>query len=294
MGTKTFDGRGQGRGEVARFTFGKHDLFWQYRINPTLRAIIDTGNYVYLDGRLCLKTPNCFSLKNGIVKVNITSEADLGAYCVAKVIPVLAETEIVRSDGRTLAGTHKTKLQKTPTYSGHKRRGAVWHKPAHAYRCHRRTNRAPFGVRKGTYIHARMHQSLSAIDKKTFLDFTSGGGEPPSGTFGQGVKFYIKREGITQAILAERVGVATDTIGRICRDVYEPPMNMAVAVCIGLHLLPFESRKLLSRLGYTLDGNSPIIRAYQLLIDVFYSEEVCDCNTFLVEKGLKPLTKETE
>ena len=30
MGTKTFDGRGQGRGEVARFTFGKHDLFWQY------------------------------------------------------------------------------------------------------------------------------------------------------------------------------------------------------------------------------------------------------------------------
>ena len=80
MGTKTFDGRGQGRGEVARFTFGKHDLFWQYRNNPTLRAIIDTGNYVYLDGRLCLKTPNCFSLKNGIVKVNITSEADLGAY----------------------------------------------------------------------------------------------------------------------------------------------------------------------------------------------------------------------
>lgn len=48
------------------------------------------------------------------------------------------------------------------------------------------------------------------------------------------------------------------------------------------------------RLGYTLDGNSAIIRAYQLLVDVFYNEEVCDCNTFLIEKGLKPLTKETE
>lgn len=144
------------------------------------------------------------------------------------------------------------------------------------------------------YIHALKHQSLSSIDMKTFLDFSSGDGEPPNGTFGQGVKFYIKREGITQAILAERIGVATDTVGRICRDTNVTPINMAVAVCIGLHLLPFESRKLLMRLGYTLDGSSPTIRAYQLLIDVFYNEEVCDCNTFLIEKGLKPLTKETE
>lgn len=262
MGTKTFDGRGQGRGGIAQFTFGKHDLFWQYKRNESLRAIIDTGEYVFIGGRLCLKSPEYFGIQHGNITVRVSLKEELPNYCVARIVPERRRTEHRVMPPRGVVRRGKLNYLRS-------------RKPVH-------------------YIHALKHQSLSSIDMKTFLDFSSGDGEPPNGTFGQGVKFYIKREGITQAILAERIGVATDTVGRICRDTNVTPINMAVAVCIGLHLLPFESRKLLMRLGYTLDGSSPTIRAYQLLIDVFYNEEVCDCNTFLIEKGLKPLTKETE
>ena len=43
---------------------------------------------------------------------------------------------------------------------------------------------------------------------------------------------------ITQEELAARMGVATETVSRICRDIYEPPINMAIAVCVALELFP--------------------------------------------------------
>lgn len=297
MGTKTIPE--PNKKGVAKFQFGKHDLFWQYKRNPTLRAIIDTGDYIYIDGHLCLKSPDCFKIKGGRVQVRLTTETALGEYCVAKVTPNLNNTAVVvdTSAQRKTDITKRTHRRRFGfLFEKHKGYVALG-KPALGYKTRkRRGSSAAIKRIAKTYIHAQKHTTFSDVDRAAFLSFVTGGGDgqPPSGTFGQGVKFYIKREGITQEILAGRMGVATETVSRICRDVYEPPLNMAVAICIGLHLLPYESRKLLLRLGYTLDGDTPTIRTYQSLIDVFYLEEVCDCNTFLIENGLKPLTNPKE
>ena len=114
--------------------------------------------------------------------------------------------------------------------------------------------------------------------------------EPPSGTFGDGVKYYLSQIGTTQEELAARMGVATETVSRICRDVYEPPINMAIAVCIALHLLPYQTVQLIGRLGYTLEGVSEQIRAYRLIVNVYYEESVASCNRRLLKHRLKPLT----
>ena len=96
--------------------------------------------------------------------------------------------------------------------------------------------------------------------------------------------------GITQEELAARMGVATETVSRICRDVYEPPINMAIAVCVALSLLPYQTTSLLSRLGYSLDGVSQQMRAYKLIVNVFYEDSVESCNRRLLKHRLKPLT----
>ena len=139
-------------------------------------------------------------------------------------------------------------------------------------------------------IKAIKESSIDTVNDDVFSSIISGGQEPPPGTFGEGVKFYLALMGITQEELAARMGVATETVSRICRDVYEPPINMAIAVCVALNLLPYQTTSLLSRLGYSLDGVSQQMRAYKLIVNVFYEDSVESCNRRLLKHRLKPLT----
>lgn len=139
-------------------------------------------------------------------------------------------------------------------------------------------------------IQAVKESTIDNVDDDAFSNIISGGQEPPPGTFGDGVKYYLSQIGITQEELAARMGVATETVSRICRDVYEPPINMAIAVCVALHLLPYQTVQLIGRLGYTLEGVSEQIRAYRLIVNVYYEESVASCNRRLLKHRLKPLT----
>ncbi len=141
------------------------------------------------------------------------------------------------------------------------------------------------------FRHAENHLKFEDLDKEAFEHYVKTFGKPNGDTFGKCLKVYLKRDGITQAKLAEAVNVSDNTISRICTDRYIPPLQLAVAICIALHLYPYESDYMLDLAGHSLNGASPEIAVYKLILNIFYLKEVEECNAFLEEYGLKTLTK---
>lgn len=276
------------KSKKAIYDFGKRDMLWEYSVNPNFRDVVDTGNYVYLDGKICLNSQDCLKVKKGIVTVKTMTRKGLSEYCVAKLVPKKS-----LKDRLSFLSFPAFRFRSSRRYRRDRRGMPTWGKPALGYRARKRSpynSRHIIRRRQLEYLQAKKLPNIAEIDNDIYLAFVSNENEMPYGTFGEGVKFFLKREGMTQEDLAEKIGVTPETISRLCRDVYNTSINLAIAVCVGFHLLPYESRSLISRLGYTLDGCSPSIKAYRMIIDIFYMSGVAECNSFLISKGLKPLT----
>lgn len=276
------------------YKFSSNSLFFEYQNSVALKRIIDTGDYIYLDGFLCLKSTDCLFMNYELNRIEFDITCDYKKYCVARII-----------DSSRNKGGRRTRERYRPMKGYLKRR---YDRRTRVRRTeYPRTlmdmvytdltfgclSTAVYRNLNFTYLHAQNH-SLLDNNRNEFRRYLSGKDEPPEDSFGKCVKFYLRKKKITQKTLSQRLNVATDTVSRICCDKYEPPINMAVAICIALHLYPFESRNLLRKLGYSLEGNTKTNRTYQVLIDVFYMESVANCNSFLIEEGLKPLTSQKD
>lgn len=109
-------------------------------------------------------------------------------------------------------------------------------------------------------------------------------------SFGDTLKYYMQENSITENDLAEEVGISCRQLRRLRNGKARPTFEMLVALCIGLHLEPWNSEILLraawQRIPSTDDG-----KVYAFLLRCCYSCSVAECNGFLCSIGLSPLTK---
>ena len=66
-----------------------------------------------------------------------------------------------------------------------------------------------------------------------------------------------------------------------------PTLRIVVTICIGLHLKPYESFKLIEAAGYSLNGSQYLDFVYLDLICYYYEFEIAECNKRLEEAGIE-------
>ncbi|MBE6880803.1 MAG: helix-turn-helix transcriptional regulator [Ruminococcaceae bacterium] len=144
---------------------------------------------------------------------------------------------------------------------------------------------------KGRRIaHAEKVASIDTISQELFQSIITGGGQEPPENFGAMLSFFMEMKGVTEEGLAELTGISDRTIRRFKgEENIRPTLENVVAIGIALHLFPHQITNLLGAAGYQL-RKTPKERAYQYLIDAAYNNTVFECNVFLKNHGLQPLT----
>jgi len=98
----------------------------------------------------------------------------------------------------------------------------------------------------------------------------------------------MRRQNITEEWLAEEAGISTKTIQRMRNDPeYRPSLQTMVAVCLGMHLYPYNSNHLLYVAGYILNDLT-IERIYQALLNITFKTPMHEINAALVRLGYTP------
>jgi transcriptional regulator with XRE-family HTH domain len=85
-------------------------------------------------------------------------------------------------------------------------------------------------------------------------------------TFADTLIYHMDRKHITVEDLMERSGLSDTTIKKYRAGTSNPPIENAMAVCIGLNLPKAYSKHLIETCSYTL-GDSPRDRAYKVCLD---------------------------
>ena len=66
-----------------------------------------------------------------------------------------------------------------------------------------------------------------------------------------------------------------------------PALRTVITICIGLHLKPYESFKLIETAGYSLNSSQYLDFAYLDLICHYYEFEISECNKRLEEAEIE-------
>ncbi len=224
-----------------------------YRRQPQLMEMIMDGGYIYVNGRFCLPISSCFVTDGkGKFYVNKSVWNDPEDYFLSW-----------KSNYHVLA-----------------REGSHRYPP--------RVKRIPGGI----FVHAGAFDIKKTSKEELIALLDDGGGGGGGGDdFHELLRYYMNTAGMSVGTLADETGLDDSTIKRYLREKKDPPdVPIIVALCIALRLLPMCSDKLLRSAGRVFTS-SWRDRIYQLLLNTAYIYSVQDCNIFLKEIGLPPLTK---
>lgn len=106
------------------------------------------------------------------------------------------------------------------------------------------------------------------------------------GGFSDALKYLMKEKGYTEELLAQESWVSLSTIKQYRQDEEkEKTLRTVTALCIGLHLHPWTTEKMLTKAGITpkstrQDG------AYRFLYTYHYKDSIEDCNVYLKSQGI--------
>jgi len=252
------------------YSFEEDSFIDFYIESEEFRKIVDSGKYVYVDGKVVLKSKECLSLQNGeLITVNITDET-LRDYCVYK-----SPISIVSVGGgmgrrKPISFCGKPGIGKSRIFVSDAHRG-----------------------KNDLFKEAQKISSVKDItEDNLFVIFGGGyGNETPPDNFGLALAHFMKERGVTIEGLAELTGVSDRTIRRMKdpkNEIYS--LNAVVAVCVALHLTAYQCDMMIMLAGYRLK-NTKTDNLYRLFLNFAFKETVLECNNALIRCGLKPLTK---
>lgn len=254
--------------EQVRFSY--EDIHRMYKENEEFRSIIDSGNYMFYQQHLVLKTRNAFLLKNGTLTLKSDVKDFDKVYClrvVHKRIPQSHTIEAVVYPGNGDA-------QKVPV-------------------------QATGFAEVLSFQRATAEKSLTKTEQKRFAKFLEyykkdGGGGDSGNTFGEMLTMHMKRMKYKDATMSELTGISDKTIQRYRLDEVHPQLPYIVAICIALQLIPKWSEDMIALAGYSLRKIMPD-QAYSYLLNTqFEKGDVAYCNRFLREYNQPPLTEKFE
>lgn len=229
------------------FVLTRENLFDEYQTNPDFRERMDSGQYVYVDGHVCLNDPRY--VRNTTQGLRLTSWANAHVdQCCLRFINVYEASGF--SD--YCFGC----LNSDEEYNRH-------------------------------YISfAEEDSNLSAKEKLEHMNRILGA-LPDS--FPETLTYLMDQSGITVENLEERSGISVSTISRLRRaERSNYSMDQIVAICIALQLPPWLSGELLEQAGLML-RRSKQHRAYRLILDCMFMDDLETVQSFLRTSGCDPL-----
>lgn len=247
------------------YCFPENTLYRMYTTRPALQRFIHSGKYVFVDEHLVLDSPKYISKKGKEIHLTDFADSNPEECCVARKANYTTRKHNPQPQPRALPGVrYQRRHNPTRTFKGY------------------------------SFIPAGNDATFS-VNHNSFMDFASGGQEPPHDSYGRALTFLMARENVTEECLCEETGIAVRTIGRMRNNMNKPSLEYVIAICIALTLSFTESELLAALAGYDISGTSlrvtEEIRAYQYLIEVMrYKWTVSECNSFLKAHGLSPLT----
>lgn len=286
---KNFSRRDKGGYEI--FKACPEEIFKYIIHSGSFREQIIKGEYVYYDSSLY--TPSAFVCGEGF---GLTEDAKLHPekYCLC-----IKNVEYVGSD---------IYINPEPTF-------ALTYRGYKAYEEYEKSNECTVGLDFGTCYSAAFGSSgkfqepqhvcwessvffalpqsnnKENIDAFTFEKYAEEIRNLPN-DFNGTLKYFCDKSHMPLEEIAHRAGMSDRNLRRIISDKeHQPKLESVVAICIALHLFPLFSNSLILKAGYTLRDNNRGI-AYQMLLNMFYMNDIETCNMVLKSMGLSPLAKE--
>jgi len=244
-------------------SFESENLLDLYVKDSAFREAVDTGRYVYVDGKIVLNSSKCVAFRDGKMELlGVTRETE-PHYCLHYAITarVGSGTAFKRS-----CGHRRTRYEHS---MGTMRLFADSQKLENA-------------------------QKISSADDVTLdnilLVVGGGGGGGHGDNFAAAITRLMESNNITEEKLAELTGLHPKTIQRMRNPEEHTSLKSVIAVCVAFHLDMYNSMYLIHLAGYQLT-NRQEDKVYYFILSIAYKETVYDCNRMLRRLNMPPLTK---
>lgn len=288
-----------------------------YQSNVAFRKIIDSGEYVRMDGVFVLR-PFAAYLKShsipiidalsGVVDLSEQGFFDIVRnYCLYQ-FPGIRINVVGPCVPHKLPGNFRD--GKAHGWGENEDHHPAWHFPRAAYRLRKRdrdnwrdTWSEKTGKSTSNTIHIHdgrvsqhlepanyqgAHDSLAPSCLKEFLDSGGGNGDIPS--LSELLTQHMSREKLTDEKMEELTGISERTIRGIRNDEDRRPLlRNVIAICIALKLNGDAARKMVRAAGYAL-RNTAEENAFSYLLQYGSLFSVLASNDFLKSMGYPPLT----
>ena len=257
--------------------FYEKELIEFYLTSSTFRSIVDSGKYVYVDGKIILKSKECLTIEDGKLCINSVLGDELSGYCVH--LSYSYRHVMQSNDFEIRKKRNRSKDKEVIIVGGYPGTGKS-SKVSVSF-LHSKYEKKFEEARKIASVNDITEENLSVI---------IGEDETPPNDFSQALVYFMNNRGTTIEQLAGLTGLSEKTIQRMRVNANERfSIKAVIAVCIALHLYPHQSERMLELAGYALK-TSKTDRLYHFFMNFAYKETVYDCNNALKRCGFSPLT----
>ena len=239
------------------FTISAKDAFAEYGRNERFRELVNSGCYVYVEGKFCINKPACVRRSaNGKLYLTKAAREAVDRCCL------MFEYSSVNSEPRYVDGRLNRELR-------------VWNVRGQLVEVDENTSEigSPEDfVREAAWITS-VRTQIGGMN------------------FGDALAFLMKERKMTSERLEEASQISVRTISRLRNDrEYAVSDSQIVALSVGLHLPPAVSNELMKKAGLCL-RNTTKHNIYGMILCAFYMADILTVNAYLTEMGMEPLTQ---
>lgn len=247
-------------GKNQTFTIGLQDVVYEYATNMAFKQKMQSGDFVYIDGLVCMNDPK-------YIEEDDSGKNKLTAYARGNV--------------------HECCLIFDVTFRSNNRYGLKYYKEC--YLCKDIISDV-FTETKYVDTTDNQDKTRRMAELKKLTDETARivkvQKETPV-TFGDALKYHMKRVGCTVEGLAESSLIGPKTIQNMRnKDDYAYSFENVIPLCLGMHLHPEFSKVMLEKAGLKLIPTKEAHVVYDFLLNHYYKASIHECNEVLSEYNL--------
>lgn len=245
------------------FSISEKDALIQGFIDPNLKEILDSGNYIFVDSHFCINHPK-------YVQYDIWGQAYLTDHARYNMHECCLVFDIVfdRPVGKFNEEFY--------------------------YKCILFKDATTDIIYEARFSDDSINNDIDA-QAQAIMSYSKDVAkilQAMPGNFPTALVYLMEWKGVTNEELAEKTFLDTRTIQRLRNDFdNKTSIETVIAVCIGLQLPPAISSRLIELSTCSLGVGDKHV-AYHCILTSYYTRPIIDCNALLTNMNLKPLTKE--
>lgn len=252
-------------------SFQSENLLNLYVENTKFREMVDSGSYVYVDGKIVLNSSRYITFVGGRARIRADIRDDVPDYCLhyRKIVEVPCQKSKMHSI---------CAQREFPRYNRH--HDALY----------RESVKLPKREKtKNELEDAKLISSVNDVTRENILAIV-GNAHRAGENFSEALTRFMSESHITEEELSGLTGLAPKTIQRMRNSNLRTSLKSVIAVCVALSLDLYNGMYLVHLAGFELT-NSYEDKVYYFILGFAYKETVYDCNRMLERLLMKPLTK---